>query len=251
MNLKNSLFYRSFKQKENLTGSAKLQKFGLRKKKNKWAFLLKNQNSEKDPLYSLEDGGSFRDWMELDPLSRTFSLHWKEKQSLKNHYLVKRETTWKAYIKEAKKKRKEKEKTNFSQEKIRFLQIWESRLDLALFKAHLLPSLLQSRQWILHGFVKINGERVRKPSRLLKVGDMVSLDINETMTKELKAVLKSSAFFQKSSKDSSLMDYPFPYLPHYLEVHYQSLSFVYSEKPDPEKMLWPYPINLAYISFNK
>ena len=247
MTAKHSIFFRSFKEKENLLGSAKLQKFALRRKKNKWAFLLKNQNQEDQPLYSLNDGGNLRQWLELDSLSRRFSLSWKEKQSLKNHYLIKRETTWKAYVTKAKQKRDLKEKAQFSQEKMRFLSFWESRLDLALFKAHFVPSILQGRQWILHGFLKVNGKKVRKPSRLLKIGDKVSLHLTEKMEENLRENLKSTAFFQKSGKEFPLNKYSFPYLPHYLEIHYPSLTFILSEKPNPQQLLWPYPVNLSYI----
>lgn len=247
MKSKNSLFFRSFKQKENLLGSSKLQSFGLRKKKKKWNFLLKNQNQENTALYSLEDGGNLRQWLQLDPLSRTFSLHWREKQSLKNHYLIQRETTWKAYVKEAKKYKNQASSTNFSQEKLRFLSLWESRLEIALFKAHFVPSIRQGRQLILHGFVKVNGQKVTKPSRLLNLEDKVSLDLTKKMQAELKRNLLSTVFFQKSGQTFSLKDYSFIYLPHYLEVHYESLTFIFSEEPNPQQMLWPYPLNISYI----
>jgi ribosomal protein S4 len=52
----------------------------------------------------------------------------------------------------------------------------ERRLDTAIFRAMFTSSARQARQFVIHGFVKVNGKPMRHPGYLLNPGDMFSVD---------------------------------------------------------------------------
>lgn len=49
----------------------------------------------------------------------------------------------------------------------------EKRLDVVLFRNHMASSIYSARQKIVHGHVLVNGSKCKKPSYLLKNGDLV------------------------------------------------------------------------------
>lgn len=55
------------------------------------------------------------------------------------------------------------------------LQLLESRLDNAVFRAGLAPTIPAARQIVSHGHVRLNGRRANIPSIRLKAGDEISL----------------------------------------------------------------------------
>ncbi|KAF2435360.1 alpha-L RNA-binding motif-containing protein [Tothia fuscella] len=57
----------------------------------------------------------------------------------------------------------------------------EKRLDTAIFRALFASSARQARQFCVHGFVKVNGNRMRYPGYLLNPGDMFSVDPDMVM----------------------------------------------------------------------
>ncbi|KAI9762052.1 MAG: hypothetical protein M4579_000688 [Chaenotheca gracillima] len=52
----------------------------------------------------------------------------------------------------------------------------ERRLDQAIFRALFASSARQARQFVVHGFVKVNGKKMRYPGYLLNPGDMFQVD---------------------------------------------------------------------------
>jgi len=66
-----------------------------------------------------------------------------------------------------------------------FLKMLMMRLDHVLYKLGFASSLMQARQIINHRFVKVNGRVCNIPSRILSVGDEISLT---EKAKKLKAV---------------------------------------------------------------
>ncbi len=163
-------FKKSSQQRSNLLLSPKLQRQAKEQKKEKWSFINSNFQPRISPL---------------ERLSREFALEWKMKQSLKAHFFIqgdnkqnkfkdyseKKATTFSKLIKKTQKKNIVKSsKINL------FLALWESRLDICLWKGHLLPSISMSREFIHSGFVQVNGKQVKKQSKLLKKGDFVEID---------------------------------------------------------------------------
>lgn len=54
-------------------------------------------------------------------------------------------------------------------------RLLESRLDTVVFRMHIAPSILASRQLVRHGHIIVNGRRTDLPSYQLKPGDVVEV----------------------------------------------------------------------------
>ncbi|EDK45169.1 conserved hypothetical protein [Lodderomyces elongisporus NRRL YB-4239] len=72
----------------------------------------------------------------------------------------------------------------------------EKRLEFAVFRSMFASSVRQARQFILGGFVKVNGVKIRHPSFPLKSGDVFSVDPE----KVLFAMGRAKPSFEKSVK---------------------------------------------------
>lgn len=57
----------------------------------------------------------------------------------------------------------------------------ERRLDMAIFRAMFASSALQARQFVIHGFVQVNGKKMQFPQYMLNPGDMFSVDIEKVL----------------------------------------------------------------------
>ncbi|KAF8242136.1 alpha-L RNA-binding motif-containing protein [Wilcoxina mikolae CBS 423.85] len=57
----------------------------------------------------------------------------------------------------------------------------ERRLDMAVFRAMFASSALQARQFVIHGFVKVNGKKMQYPQYMLNPGDMFSVDLEKVL----------------------------------------------------------------------
>ncbi|KAF2401900.1 alpha-L RNA-binding motif-containing protein [Trichodelitschia bisporula] len=57
----------------------------------------------------------------------------------------------------------------------------ERRLDTAIFRALFASSTRQARQFVVHGYVKVNGKKMPYPGYLLNPGDMFSVDPERVM----------------------------------------------------------------------
>lgn len=58
---------------------------------------------------------------------------------------------------------------------VRLLQLLEMRLDAAVLRAGFVRTIFAARQAVAHGHVLVNGQKVDRPSRRLKPGDVVAL----------------------------------------------------------------------------
>jgi small subunit ribosomal protein S4 len=58
---------------------------------------------------------------------------------------------------------------------VRLLQLLEMRLDAVVLRGGFVRTIYAARQAVTHGHVKVNGEKVDRPSYRLKPGDVVSL----------------------------------------------------------------------------
>ncbi|OAX78604.1 hypothetical protein ACJ72_07087 [Emergomyces africanus] len=57
----------------------------------------------------------------------------------------------------------------------------ERRLDVAIFRAMFASSTRQARQFVIHGFVTVNGKKMRYPGYLLNPGDLFQVDPERVM----------------------------------------------------------------------
>ena len=95
-----------------------------------------------------------------------YGLRLREKQKIRFHYYVKEKQLINT-IKKAKRKE--------SDWMIAFAQMMETRLDNILFRMGIAPSIRSARQIIVHGHVNVNDKKCTSPSKLLKLGEKVSL----------------------------------------------------------------------------
>lgn len=105
-----------------------------------------------------------------------FSLKLKEKQKLRFNYCV-TERQLLNYLKKAKKKK--------GSTGIEFLTFLEMRLDNILFRASFFPTIIASRQAILHGYIFVNDSIINVPSFSCKPSDIILIKSSITFRKKV------------------------------------------------------------------
>jgi small subunit ribosomal protein S4 len=99
-----------------------------------------------------------------------YGIQLREKQKVKRIYGL-REKKMKNVYKEADRRAKLYD----TDKGLELLRIIELRLDNVVYLAGLAPSRAAARQFVTHGHIKVNGEKVTIPSLELKEGDTVEL----------------------------------------------------------------------------
>ncbi|NMA86324.1 MAG: 30S ribosomal protein S4 [Tissierellia bacterium] len=92
-----------------------------------------------------------------------------EKQRLRAYYGV-LEKQFLGYVREAK---KSQEQTGYA-----LIKILESRLDNLVYRLGFASSIRQARQMVVHGHIRVNGQKVDIPSYRVVPGDEISLREN-------------------------------------------------------------------------
>ena len=96
-----------------------------------------------------------------------FGIQLRAKQKLKGYYGNITEKQFRAIYAEA-----SRLKGNTAENLIGLL---ERRLDALVYRAKFVPTVFAARQFVNHGHIKVNGQRVNIPSYRLKVGDVVEV----------------------------------------------------------------------------
>jgi small subunit ribosomal protein S4 len=96
-----------------------------------------------------------------------FGQQLKAKQKLKGYYASVSERQFRAIYAEA-----SRMKGSTSEHIIGLL---ERRLDALVYRAKFVPTVFAARQFVSHGHVSVNGQRVTIPSYRLKIGDVVEV----------------------------------------------------------------------------
>jgi small subunit ribosomal protein S4 len=91
----------------------------------------------------------------------------------------------------------------------------ERRLDCVVYRAKFVATMFAARQFVNHGHVKVNGQRVNIASFKLKVGDVV--EVKES-SKQLTHVLEAS---QLSERD----------VPDFLDVDHSKMTAKFTRIP--------------------
>lgn len=107
------------------------------------------------------------------------------------------------------------------------LEAMETRVDNLLFRAHFAASVYHARKIVSDGGVLVNGKKSKFASRQLQPGDLV--EIGNKFKDQVLAVPNNP--FLKI----------WGYIPKYLEVDYEVLSFVLVERPNFDDIPSPYP----------
>ena len=102
----------------------------------------------------------------------------------------------------------------------------ERRLDAIVYRAKFVPTVFAARQFVSHGHVTVNGQRVTVPSMRLKVGDVITV---RERSRELPLVLEAK---QSTERD----------LPDYIEVDHNKMTAKLARVPGLGEV--PYPVQM-------
>ena len=147
-----------------------------------------------------------------------FGVQLMAKQKLKGYYGNIGEKQFKKYYVEAV-RRKGDTGANL-------VGLLECRLDAIIYRMKLAPTVFACRQLINHGHVNVNDKRCNIPSRMIKVGDVISL--NEK-AKTIPYVLQA---IETPERD----------VPDYIEIDHSKLSGGILRIPAPDEI--PYPVQM-------
>lgn len=104
------------------------------------------------------------------PRLSNYGLQLREKQKVKRTYGLRERKMKKMYTIANK-----RSKLNNSDKGLELLRLLELRLDNVVYLAGLAPSRAAARQFVVHGHVKLNGDKMSIPSLELKEEDSVEL----------------------------------------------------------------------------
>ena len=106
------------------------------------------------------------------------------------------------------------------------VSLLESRLDAIVYRAKFVPTVHAARQFVNHGHVRVNGNRVTIPSYRCKPGDVISL---KDASKQLALVLEA---VQSPERD----------VPDYIDVDHNKMTAAYTRRPALADV--PYPVQM-------
>jgi len=234
MSLKNRRYkpyFKSFtKLRENITGNPKLLKF----KKKKWRALV-NRLSKVQRRRSYRRRNfhhvSHQISRNAKPLKVSFRVRTSAKKKLNIFYGKFTEKKLKSFFKDAFFDSKTKHKGCRKEDLL--IANLEGRLDSTLFRAHFFKSFRQTRQFITHGGVYVNGRLELSASYKTQPGDVIEI------LKEKQELVRANVLTSKF----------FPFPPRYLEIDFTILTIVVVEEINAFKVpfLFPFWLNLKTI----
>ena len=145
-----------------------------------------------------------------------FGLQLRAKQKLKGYYGSITEKQFRRTYDEASRR-----KGNTTENLIGLL---ESRLDAIVYRAKFVPTVFAARQFVNHGHVKVNGQRVNIPSYRVKEGDVIEV---REKSKQMALVIEAS---QLPERD----------VPDYLDVDHSKMTATFVRTPGLSDV--PYPV---------
>ncbi|MGR3570350.1 30S ribosomal protein S4 [Brevirhabdus sp.] len=145
-----------------------------------------------------------------------FGIQLRAKQKLKGYYGDLTEKQFRRIYAEA-----ERVKGDTGENLIGLL---ERRLDAVVYRAKLVPTIFAARQFVNHGHVMVNGQRVNIPSYRVKEGDVIEV---RERSKQMAAILEA---IQLPERD----------IPDYLEVDTNKLVVTFTRTPSLGDV--PYPV---------
>ena len=147
-----------------------------------------------------------------------FGIQLMAKQKLKGYYGNIGEKQFKKYYQEAVRRQGDTGQN--------LIGILESRLDAALYRAKLAPTVFAARQIINHGHVMLNGKRCNIASVMLKTGDALQL---RDKAKQIPAILEGIASIERD-------------VPEYIEADHDKMSATLVRAPSLDEV--PYPVQM-------
>lgn len=147
-----------------------------------------------------------------------FGVQLRAKQKLKGYYGCVTEKQFKRIYKKASRVQGDTSEN--------LIGLLERRLDAVVYRAKFVPTVFASRQFINHGHIKVNGQRVNIPSYRVKVGDVVEV---REKSRELPMVLEA---VQSAERDT----------PDYIEVDHKKMTASMTRIPVLGDV--PYPVQM-------
>ncbi|KAJ2006514.1 hypothetical protein GGI04_001863 [Coemansia thaxteri] len=123
----------------------------------------------------------------------------------------------------------------------------ERRMDFIVFRSHFASSIWMARQLIVHGKVKLNGQKHTFPSHTVSDGDIVSVEPDSVVT------LKPNNDSKELRFSALPFQQPWMFIPEYLEVNYNTCSTVFLRepvtRPSTTEVPSPYPPEFHSLAF--
>ncbi|MEM9010336.1 MAG: 30S ribosomal protein S4 [Pseudomonadota bacterium] len=145
-----------------------------------------------------------------------FGIQLRAKQKLKGHYGDLTEKQFRRIYAEAVRQR--------GDTGANLIGLLERRLDSVVYRAKFVPTIFAARQFVNHGHVKVNGQRVNIPSYQVKEGDVVEV---RDRSKQLAVVLEAAGLAERD-------------VPEYLEVDHSKMTATFVRTPKLDDV--PYPV---------
>ena len=147
-----------------------------------------------------------------------YGIQLMAKQKLKGYYGNISEKQFRRYYEEATRR-----KGDTSENLIGLL---ERRLDAVIYRMKFVPTVFAARQFVSHGHILVNGQRVTIPSYLVKDGDVVEV---KEVSRQVPMVLEA---VQSSERD----------VPDYVDVDHNKLKGSFIRQPGLADV--PYPVQM-------
>ncbi len=106
------------------------------------------------------------------------------------------------------------------------VQLLERRLDATIYRMKFVPTIFAARQFVNHGHVKVNGQRVTIPSYSLKDGDIIEI---KEKSRQLTLVISAIDAVDRE-------------VPSYLEVDHKAGTGKFVRGPQFDEV--PYPVHM-------
>jgi small subunit ribosomal protein S4 len=100
----------------------------------------------------------------------------------------------------------------------------ERRLDAVVYRAKFVPTVFAARQFVNHGHVTVNGQRVNIPSYRVKEGDVIEV---RSRSKQLAVVLEAVSLAERD-------------VPDYVEADHSKMTATFVRTPTLSDV--PYPV---------
>ncbi len=136
-----------------------------------------------------------------------FGLQLRAKQKLKGHYGDLTEKQFRRIFADAERLRGDTGEN--------LIGLLESRLDAVVYRAKFVPTIFAARQFMNHGHVTVNGQRVNIPSYRVKEGDVVEV---RAKSKQLATVLEAVALAERD-------------VPDYIDADHSKMTATFVRKP--------------------
>ena len=147
-----------------------------------------------------------------------FGLQLRAKQKLKGYYGDLTEKQFRRIFAEAERLRGDTGE--------QLIGLLESRLDAVVYRAKFVPTIFAARQFVNHGHVLVNGQRVNIPSYRVKEGDVVEV---REKSRQLASVLEAVGLAERD-------------VPDYIEADHQKMTATFTRAPGLSDV--PYPVQM-------